>query len=66
LRAAGLREAFEDTDGRLPRTFPSPRPLLPVDRIYVRDAQVVATDVLRARPWSRLSDHCALLAEIRF
>jgi len=37
-----------------------------VDRIYVRAAQAVATNVLRARPWSRLSDHCALLAEIDF
>jgi len=66
LRAPGLREVFEDTHGRLARTFPSSRPLLPVDRIYVRAAQAVATNVLRARPWSRLSDHCALLAEIDF
>lgn len=65
LRAAGLREAFEDSRGRVARSFPSSRPLLPVDRIYLRDAGVVATSVLRARPWSRLSDHAALLAQIR-
>ena len=64
LRAAGLREAFEDSRGRLALTFPSLRPVLPLDRIYLRDTRAVTTSVLHARPWSRLSDHCGLLAEI--
>jgi len=64
LRAAGLREAFEEGGGRLALTFPAPMPVLPLDRIYLRDVAVITLSVLRAKPWSRLSDHAGLLAEI--
>jgi len=64
LRAAGLREAFEEATGRLALTFPALRPVLPLDRIYLRSADARALSVLRQRPWSRLSDHAALLADV--
>ncbi len=64
LRNAGLREAFEDATGRLARTFPAKLPLLPLDRIYLRNATAPHVDVLSKRPWSHLSDHAALFAEI--
>jgi endonuclease/exonuclease/phosphatase family metal-dependent hydrolase len=64
LRASGLREAFEESSGDLARTFPSRRPVLPLDRIYLRDVDAHAVSVLRALPWSRLSDHAGLLADI--
>ena len=64
LRAAGLREAFEDTGGRVARSFPAAWPLLPVDRIYLRNATVADAQVLRGTPWSRLSDHLPLLASV--
>ncbi|HZV23997.1 MAG TPA: endonuclease/exonuclease/phosphatase family protein [Luteimonas sp.] len=64
LRASRLREAFEEISGRLALTFPAPRPVLPLDRIYLRDVDACAASVLRARPWSRLSDHAGLLVEI--
>lgn len=64
LRASGLREAFEDSYGRLALTFPSTRPVLPLDRIYFRDVDVFSASVLRGRPWSRLSDHAGLLVAI--
>jgi endonuclease/exonuclease/phosphatase family metal-dependent hydrolase len=65
LRAAGLHEAFEQTGGHLAKTFPSALPLLPLDRIYLRNADVQSACRLSAKPWSRLSDHVALLARLR-
>lgn len=64
LRKAGLREAFEDATGRLARTFPARLPLMPLDRIYLRNVTACNVEVLSMRPWSHLSDHAALYAEI--
>ncbi len=64
LREAGLREVFVQSLGRAVRTFPAPMPLLPLDRIYVRGVAVHAPVALPRRPWSRLSDHAPLAAEI--
>lgn len=61
----GLQEAFEQSTGRLARSFPARWPALQVDRIYVRHALVESTQVLSARPWSHLSDHAPLLATLR-
>ena len=62
--SAGLREVFLHSNGRSARTFPASFPLLPLDRIYVRNARVHAPLLLPRRPWSRLSDHAPLAAEI--
>ena len=62
--SAGLREVFVHSNGRSARTFPASFPLLPLDRIYVRNARVHAPLPLPRRPWSRLSDHAPLAAEI--
>ena len=64
MRASGLREVFEADRGRLARTFPARWPVLPVDRIYLRNLQATRADVLAIRPWSHLSDHAALYADI--
>jgi endonuclease/exonuclease/phosphatase family metal-dependent hydrolase len=66
MRECGLREAFVEARGRLARTFPSRHPLLPLDRIYVRNATSHAPRVLADRPWSHLSDHAPLLARIEW
>ena len=63
-RCTGLQEVFEATYGRPARTFPARFPVLPLDRIYVRNAGVHAPMVLPRRPWSHLSDHAPLAAEI--
>lgn len=63
-RCNGLREVFVQAHGRAARTFPARMPLLPLDRIYVRNARVHAPTVLPRRPWSHLSDHTPLAAEI--
>lgn len=64
-RGAGLREVFVHADGRAARTFPARWPTLQLDRIYVRNARVHAPVVLPRRPWSHLSDHAPLAAEIQ-
>jgi endonuclease/exonuclease/phosphatase family metal-dependent hydrolase len=46
------------------RTFPARLPLLCLDRIYVRNASVHLPVVLPRKPWSHLSDHAPLAAEI--
>lgn len=63
-RMAALHEVFESTHGRPARTFPARMPVLRLDRIYVRNAGVHAPMVLPRRPWSHLSDHAPLAAEI--
>lgn len=64
-RGAGLKEVFVEYSGRTARTFPARWPFLCLDRIYYRNLRVIAPTVLSARPWSHLSDHAALSAEIR-
>lgn len=64
MRDCGLHEAFEQVHGRLARTFPARRPLLPLDRIYLRNARALQPGVLSLRPWTHLSDHAPLVAGI--
>lgn len=61
---AGLSEVFATRMGRAARTFPARRPLLRLDRIYVRHVEVETGNVLSMRPWSHLSDHAALSARL--
>ena len=63
-RDAGLQEVFVQADGHSARTFPARYPLLQLDRIYVRNARVHSPLILPRRPWSHLSDHAPLAAEI--
>jgi len=64
LTRCGLVEAVECMHGRVARSFPSRFPVLPLDRIYLRNLRVVQARVLSGLPWSRLSDHLPLLASI--
>lgn len=64
LRRAGLEEVFAGPAGLSARTFPAAWPLLRLDRIYCRNAKVHARRVLHQPPWSRLSDHAGLFAEV--
>ena len=63
-RCARLDEVFVHAHGRAARTFPARLPLLRLDRIYVRNAQSHRPVALPRHPWSRLSDHAPLAAEI--
>lgn len=64
LAGCGLREVFWSVQGRLPRTFPARWPVMPLDRIYVRNVDIKEVAILSSRPWSHLSDHAALLATL--
>lgn len=64
LAHMGLREVHAGRNGRPPRTFPSSVPLLRLDRIYVRGVRRHLPLALPRRPWSRLSDHAPLAAQI--
>ncbi len=61
---AGLVEAFAETCGRSARSYPARWPLLRLDRIYTRNLDVLGPRVLSHRPWSHLSDHAALVAQV--
>jgi len=63
-RCAGLIEVFRQAYGRYARTFPARWPLLPLDRIYVRNVKSERPQVLSMRPWSHLSDHVPLVAHL--
>jgi len=60
----GMTEVSMATRGRHSRTFPSLLPMLGLDRIYVRGLRVTGTQVHRGPPWSMLSDHLAVSAEL--
>ena len=64
MRDCGLVEAFEAAHGRLARTFPARRPLLPLDRIYLRNARPLQPGVLSLRPWTHLSEHAPLVTGV--
>ena len=60
----GLREIFVTAYGEPAKTFPAIFPVLSLDRIYVRNCSVHLPVVLPRKPWSHLSDHAPLVAEI--
>ena len=60
----GLTEVSVMHHGRPARTFPSIMPVLRLDRIYVRGFRVLAAQVHRGVPWSLLSDHLAVSADL--
>src|SRR6478735_7345671 len=63
-RRLGMTEVSLARFGRAARTFPAMMPVLRLDRIYVRGFKVVASQVHRGKPWSMLSDHLAVSAEL--
>ncbi len=62
LKESDLSEVFFESNGSLARTFPAIVPILPMDRIYYKNLEVLAVEILSGNPWGRLSDHCALNA----
>lgn len=59
-----LVEAFGEKFGAPARSFPARLPFLRLDRIYLRNAMPHGAQVLSKYPWSHLSDHAPLAAEI--
>lgn len=65
-QSLSLTEVSVMHHGRPARTFPSIMPVLRLDRIYVRGFRVIDAQVHKGAPWSLLSDHLAVSAEIAF
>ncbi|HTQ77045.1 MAG TPA: endonuclease/exonuclease/phosphatase family protein [Burkholderiales bacterium] len=63
-RSLGMLDVTAAAGGARWRTFPSMLPLLRLDRIYARGFRVASAQVHRGAPWSLLSDHLALSAEL--
>jgi endonuclease/exonuclease/phosphatase family metal-dependent hydrolase len=63
-KSLGMTEVSIAAGGRHNRTFPSVLPMFRLDRIYVRGLKVLSTQVHRGPPWSQLSDHLAVSAEL--
>lgn len=63
IGADGVSEVHASVGGRPARTFPALAPTLRLDRIYVRNVRHRPFP-MRAREWSRLTDHAPLAAEV--
>lgn len=64
-KSLGMTEVSAARGGGHLRTFPSLLPLFGLDRIYVRGFHVLRAEVHAGAPWSLLSDHLALSAELK-
>lgn len=64
LRRVGLEELWVGSQGQAARSFPAAWPLLRLDRIYARNFRQASPVSLSPAPWSRLSDHLPLAAEV--
>jgi endonuclease/exonuclease/phosphatase family metal-dependent hydrolase len=64
MDGAGLNEVFFSLHGAHATTYPSRFPVLRLDRIYARGLEAVDGEILSRPPWSQLSDHAALYAEL--
>jgi len=62
MRAAGFNEVFETLTGAPAKTFPSVKPILAMDRIYVRGLKIHSAQILHE--WMGLSDHLGISAEL--
>ena len=61
----GLREALGDLSAGGPvRSFPARKPMLRLDRIYVRGFTVEHAAIHLGPPWANLSDHAPLSARL--
>jgi endonuclease/exonuclease/phosphatase family metal-dependent hydrolase len=59
-----LHEVFVKLTGAHALSFPTRYPLLRLDRLYVRALKPTSASVLHQSPWSFLSDHAPILAEL--
>lgn len=60
----GFRNAFADLERKETRTWHARKPLFNLDRIYLKNLKVKKVERLNGEPWSRLSDHLPLLADV--
>jgi endonuclease/exonuclease/phosphatase family metal-dependent hydrolase len=64
MSSLGVSETSLALTGRHAKTFPSILPVLPLDRIYVKNLEIISTHVLFKEHGQSLSDHLPIRAEI--
>ena len=62
--ALGVQESGVVMTGQHAPTFPSWKPFLSLDRVYIRNFRVHDYQVLYGLPWRRMSDHAAVVVEL--
>jgi endonuclease/exonuclease/phosphatase family metal-dependent hydrolase len=60
----GFENAFVTAQAKNPSTWHARKPLLNLDRIYLRNLTVRSVTSPSGAPWSKLSDHLPLVAEV--
>lgn len=61
----GMHEAFKSLHGHFAKTFPAGFPFLNLDRIYIKNLDVVSADILpRLQKTKHLSDHLPIICEV--
>ena len=63
-RELGFRNVFEGHADHARRTWHARRPVFSLDRIYVKNMVAKRAVRLHGEPWSELSDHLPLWAEL--
>ncbi len=66
MGALGVTETSLHLHGRHAKTFPSILPVLPLDRIYVRNLKTISSEVLFQNHRTKLSDHLPIRSKIVF
>ncbi len=61
-----MQEACLSYQQKLLPTFPAKFPLLSLDRIYVRNLRVVRSWVHQGKPWTQMSDHLPISAQLAY
>ncbi len=61
----GFSNAFSGKPAKSTRTWHARRPVFSLDRIYVRNLQPHSAERLSGEPWSELSDHLPLWADLQ-
>jgi len=64
ILSLGFTNAFNDIELKNRATFHARRPMLNLDRIYLKNLTIRQVQRLSGAPWSRLSDHLPLVAEV--
>ena len=64
LSDIGVQEVFLGLHGAHAPTFPSPFPMLRLDRVYARGCRALGGEILHGTPWDALSDHSPLIAHL--
>jgi endonuclease/exonuclease/phosphatase family metal-dependent hydrolase len=60
----GFSNAFAELEPAATRTWHARKPLFGLDRIYIKNLKVKKVERLHGEPWSDLSDHLPLLADV--